>query len=74
MDRKGVPDSVMANVENEHLVKHMRATKAAMRALAQRFGEDEGEWGFTGLFHDIDVELTEDDFHSHSMLGEDIAD
>ena len=44
-----------------------------MRALARRFGEDEEEWGLTGLLHDIDAELTEDDMSTHSKLGADLV-
>lgn len=73
MNRNEAIDSVRANVENENLVKHMLATEAIMRALAGRFGEDEEEWGLTGLLHDIDVELTQDDPAAHSMLGADLA-
>ena len=73
MDREEALDSVRANVENENLVKHMLATEAIMRALAKRLGEDEEEWGLTGLLHDIDVELTEDDMSTHSKLGADLA-
>jgi putative nucleotidyltransferase with HDIG domain len=71
--RKEVLASIKANVENQNLVKHMLATEVVLRALAGRLGEDEEEWGLTGLLHDIDVELTEDDPHSHSKLGADIA-
>ena len=73
MTRKEALDSVNANVENKNLVKHMLATEAIMYALAKRFGEDEEEWGITGLLHDIDVELTEGDMNSHSKLGADLA-
>ena len=65
--------SIRANVENENLVNHMLATEAIMRALSRRFGQDEEEWGLTGLIHDIDVELTEGDMSAHSKLGADIA-
>ncbi|MFC2041220.1 HD domain-containing protein [Chloroflexota bacterium] len=73
MDREEALDSVRANVENENLVKHMLATEAIMETLARRLGEDEDEWGLTGLLHDIDVELTEDDMASHSKLGNDMV-
>jgi len=73
MEREEALDSIKANVENGNLIKHMLATEAIMRALARRFGEDEREWGLTGLLHDIDVELTEGDMTSHSKLGADLA-
>ena len=73
MTREEALDSVRANVENENLVKHMLATEAIMQVLARRLGEDEEEWGLTGLLHDIDVELTEGDMNSHSKLGADLV-
>jgi putative nucleotidyltransferase with HDIG domain len=73
MNREEALASVRTNVENENLVRHMLATEAIMRALARRLGEDEGEWGLTGLLHDIDVELTHGDMTSHSKLGADLV-
>jgi len=73
MNRKELLESINENVENKNLVKHMLATEAVMRALAQYLGEDDEEWGLTGLLHDIDVELTEGDMSSHSKLGADLA-
>ena len=73
MDREEALEAVKDNVENENLVKHMLATEAIMRALARHFGEDEEEWGLTGLLHDIDMELTEGDLSSHSKLGADLV-
>jgi len=71
--RKEALDSIRANIENKNTIKHMLATEAIMRALARRFGEDEDEWGLTGLLHDIDMELTEGDMNTHSRLGADLA-
>ncbi len=73
MTREEALDSIKANVENENSIKHMLATEAIMRALAKRLGEDEEEWGLTGLLHDIDVELTQGDMHTHSKLGADLV-
>ena len=73
MTRKEALNSIKANVENENLIKHMLATEAIMRTLAERLGEDEKEWGLTGLLHDIDVELTGGDMNSHSKLGADLV-
>jgi putative nucleotidyltransferase with HDIG domain len=73
LTREEALDSIKANVENANLIKHMLATEAIMRALAKRLGEDEEEWGLTGLLHDIDMELTEGDMKVHSTLGADLA-
>jgi putative nucleotidyltransferase with HDIG domain len=71
--REEALDSVKANIEDKNTIKHMLATEAVMRALARRLGEDEEEWGLTGLLHDIDMELTEGDMATHSRLGADLA-
>ena len=71
MLREKALESIKANVENQNMVKHMLATEAILRALARRLGEDEEEWGLTGLLHDIDVELTGGDMNVHSKLGAD---
>ena len=73
MNRKEILASIQANVQDKNMVRHMLATEAIMRALAKNLEGDEDEWGFTGLLHDIDVELVEGDFKSHSKLGADIA-
>ena len=73
LSREDALESVRANVENENLVRHMLAAEAVMRALAERIGEDTEEWGLAGLLHDIDMELTGGDMHTHSLLGADLA-
>jgi len=72
-NREEVLGSIHTNVQDKNTIKHMLATEAIMWALARRLGEDEAEWGITGLIHDIDMELVEGDVSSHSKLSADIA-
>jgi len=66
-------DQVLAIVEervaNENLRRHMLATEAIMRALAERLGADPEPWGLAGLAHDLDCEETADDFSRQGVLA-----
>ncbi|HDD43970.1 MAG TPA: HDIG domain-containing protein [Candidatus Desulfofervidus auxilii] len=72
MDREKFFSELKKRVKNKNLIKHMLATEAVMRALAERFGEDKEKWGLAGLLHDIDYEETKDQFEKHSLVGAEI--
>ncbi|MCD6310616.1 MAG: HDIG domain-containing protein [Candidatus Eremiobacteraeota bacterium] len=68
MDRKRALELIKKHVKNPNLQKHMLATEAVMKALANHFGEDEELWGLTGLLHDLDVEETQKTPEKHGYL------
>ena len=49
---------------SDALRKHMYAVEIAMRAMAERSGEDPDAWGLVGLLHDFDYERFPNQEHS----------
>jgi putative nucleotidyltransferase with HDIG domain len=60
--------------KNVNLKKHAYAVEAAMRAYAEKLGEDSDRWGVVGLLHDFDYErfpsLEEHPFRGVEFLRE----
>jgi len=62
-------DLLKKHISNPKMIAHSLASEAVLRALAQKFGEDEDVWGYAGLLHDIDVEITNADATKHALVG-----
>ncbi|MGQ4832421.1 MAG: HD domain-containing protein [Candidatus Asgardarchaeia archaeon] len=63
--QKEALDLIDKYIKNENLKKHVLAVAVIMRELAKRLGEDETTWYLTGLLHDLDYELTINNFSDH---------
>jgi putative nucleotidyltransferase with HDIG domain len=53
----------------ETTVRHLISVEGVMRALARRFGEDVELWGMTGMFHDLDQDVTGEDGVGHAEVA-----
>lgn len=68
MRRQEALELLQSMVSNKNLIRHGLAVEAVMRALAQKFGQDEEDWGLVGLLHDGDYEVTGKDLASHTLV------
>ena len=74
MTRDEALNLVESKVSNKNLIKHMLATEAVMRKLAEHFDEDLELWSLAGLLHDLDYDETVDDFPRHGLLTAEMLD
>lgn len=56
ISREKAEDILKSMTKGKSLLRHARTVELVMRALAKYFGEDEEEYGITGLLHDADYE------------------
>jgi len=56
MDRQEAWEILNEYTKNPNLIKHALAVESAMRAYAEKFGEDIETWAVVGLLHDFDYE------------------
>lgn len=57
------------HISNPKMIAHSLASEAVLRALAKKFNQNEDVWGYAGLLHDIDVEITNGDSSRHALVG-----
>ena len=69
MDRKTALELCRSKTLKDTTVRHLVSVEGVMRALARRFGEDEDLWGLTGLFHDLDQDVTGEDGVGHAEVA-----
>lgn len=74
METKVNFDLLKNNLKNKNLIKHSLAVEAAMRKLAEYFGEDREKWAVCGLLHDIDYEKTGGNPKLHSKIGSEMLE
>jgi len=70
LTREQAWEIVTEYTQSDSLLRHMLAVEAAMRAYAERFGEDVDTWGVVGLLHDFDYERYPDvSVEGHPVVG-----
>ena len=69
MDRETAIALCRDRVAKETTLRHLISVEGVMRALAVHLGEPEGPWALTGLFHDLDQDVTGDDAEGHAYLA-----
>ncbi len=74
MERESALVLLKEYLTNENLINHSIAVEAIMRGLAEKLGEDVEKFGLAGLLHDIDYDITAEDFARHSLLGSEILE
>jgi putative nucleotidyltransferase with HDIG domain len=64
MNRDQALALMQEHTQSPSLRQHMLAVEAAMRAYADKYGEDPDSWGLVGLLHDFDYEKFPNPEHS----------
>jgi putative nucleotidyltransferase with HDIG domain len=52
--------------DDDYLFRHALSVEAAMRRLAEKYGEDPDWWGIVGLLHDVDFQKYPEEHLKHS--------
>lgn len=69
MDRHAAIALCRDRVVKETTLRHLISVEGVMRELARHLGEPEEPWALTGLFHDLDQDVTGDDAEGHAYVA-----
>lgn len=69
MNRSQALTMLSEHITNQNLIRHNVAVGFIMKALAEKFGENQDDWELAGMLHDLDWEKTKDDFNNHTVLA-----
>jgi uncharacterized protein len=69
VDRSEAREFARDKTLKETTFRHLISVEGVMRALARRFDQDEDLWGLTGLFHDLDQDVTGEDGTGHAEVA-----
>lgn len=61
-------------IKNENMIKHCLASGAVMATLAEKLGQDKEAWQTAGILHDIDSEITNNDFKTHGVKARELLE
>ena len=67
MDITEAREFARSKCEKDTTYRHLVSVEGVMRALSRRFGENEETWALTGLFHDLDQDITDSDPSRHAL-------
>ena len=69
MDRETALALAREKTEKDTTYRHLVSVEGVMRALARKLDGDEDLWALTGLFHDLDQDLTGEDPEKHAYIA-----
>ncbi len=74
MTRNDALQLLAEHITNPNLIRHNVAVGFIMKALAEKFGENQDDWELTGMLHDLDWEKTKDNFKNHTKVSKEILE
>ncbi|MEJ0021228.1 MAG: HDIG domain-containing metalloprotein [Candidatus Doudnabacteria bacterium] len=74
MTRQEALNLLSEHITNPNLIRHNVAVGFIMKALAEKFGENQDDWELTGMLHDLDWEKTKDNFKNHTKVSKEILE